>query len=272
MSSALPARTAAGRKVFKNFFVKNRLPDDFTARLPPVRTTAFDVIGITHPALPPMKTPALLALTLALALPSLKADIVFGNLAAYNNSGGTASAITGTNTGKAIGFTMGTTGYDITSVTLRLLDVGNDLSTDLPAITIWSSDGNVPIAQVGSVFINPVSYTPTAGTNYTFTPAASLTLAANQSYFLVVRGNNTATNFTWMNGSPTVTPTGVAGTAIARFGTATPPPNWTGSSSNFNWFQIDGTVVSAIPEPSTYALAIGGMTLGLSVLRRRSRG
>jgi hypothetical protein len=218
-----------------------------------------------------MKISSLLALTLALALPALKADIVFGNLGAYNNSTGASSAIIGTNTGKAVGFTMGSTGYDITSVTLRLLNVGNDSVNDLPSITIWTGDGNVPVAQVGGVFTNPVSYTPATGTNYTFTPAASITLAANQSYFLVVRGNNTATNFTWLNGSPTVTPTGVAGTAIARFGSGTPPSSWTSSSSNFNWFQIEGTVVSAIPEPSTYALVIGGLTLGLAFWRRPGR-
>ncbi|MDF3059245.1 MAG: hypothetical protein K0R17_3460 [Rariglobus sp.] len=218
-----------------------------------------------------MKIPALLTLALALALPSLKADIVFGNLAALTN-GGATTVIQGTNgTGKAIGFTMGTSSYEITSVTLRLLNVGNDLSTDVPLITIWTSNGNKPMVQVGGTFTNPTSYTPLTSTNYTFTPASTITLDANQSYFLVVRGNNAATSFDWLAGSPTVAPTGVAGSAISRFGLNTSVPNYSSASSVYNWFQIDGTAISVIPEPSTYAVFIGISVLGLAIYRRRSR-
>ncbi len=215
-----------------------------------------------------MKIPALFAFVLALFLPSLKADIVLGNLAAYTNSNGTASIISGTATGKAVGFTMGNSSYEITSVVLRLIDVGNDLSTDLPQIAIWTSNGNTPVALVGSTFTNPVSYTPGSAANYTFTPAATLTLDANQSYFLVVRGNNAAATFSWLNGSPTVSPSGIAGLAIGRFGNTTAVTNWSSASSNFNWFEINGTA-SAVPEPSTYALAAGLGAAGLAAWRRR---
>lgn len=200
-----------------------------------------------------------------------QAAIVIGNLSSFTNDNGTASAVVGTGSGKAIGFTMGADSYTIDSVLLRLRDVGNNLSTDLPLITIWTSNGTSPVAQVGDILTNPVSFTPASAVNYTFTTAATITLEANQSYFLVVRGNNSATNFNWLNGSPTVAPTGIASSAIGRFGTAQPVPNWTSSSSNFNWFQINGTVVSAIPEPSSFALFAGAAGLGLVATRRRSR-
>jgi hypothetical protein len=219
-----------------------------------------------------MKTSFLLALALALTAPSLQATIVFGNLASLTN-GGVSSPIIGTDlSGKAIGFTMGDDSYEITSVTLRLLDVGDVPSVDQPLVTIWTSNGTKPIAQVGAAFTNPVSYTPTTSTNYSFTPTASITLSANQSYFLVVRGNNTDANFSWLAGSPTVVPTGIAGSAIARFGSQNAPvTSYTTSSGNFNWFQIDGTLISSVPEPSTYAAFAGIAMLGLALHRRRPR-
>jgi hypothetical protein len=215
-----------------------------------------------------MKTPILLAFALAFTLPSLQATIIYGNLSALTN-GGNNTQIEGTNgVGKAVGFTMGDTSYDLTSVTLRLFAAG-DNALDKPLITLWTSDGNKPVAQVGDTFTNPVSYTPTVSTNYTFTPVAPITLDANQSYFVVVRGIDATTSFQWLAGTTSIPPTGVAATSgIYRFGLNTSVPNYTGSSSVLNWFQIDGTAISNIPEPSTYAALAGIAMLGLAFHRR----
>ncbi|MDF3058905.1 MAG: hypothetical protein K0R17_3120 [Rariglobus sp.] len=197
-----------------------------------------------------------------------RADIIFGNLASRTNDNGSSASITGSNgAGRAIGFTMGNDSYDISNITLRLSFVAEN-ALDVPLVSIWTSDGTKPVTQVGGAFTNPVFGT-TSG-NFTFTPAASITLESDEKYFLVVQAGSSTANFVWLNGSPTIAPTGVAGTAISRFGTSSTgnATLFNQTSSNFFWFQINGTV-SAIPEPSTYATLIGGLSLGWVVLRRR---
>lgn len=210
---------------------------------------------------------------LALALPllltvSVRADIIFGNLP--NSSDGAQSGINNTS-GKAIGFTMAGNSYDLTSVTLRLNSVGQT-ANDVPLVRIYTSSGTAPSVSLGTL-TNP-TFNPTGTSNYVFTPAASITLAAGTSYFLVVYQAVSAspdTGFNWLAGSPSVTPTSVAGiatTPTALFGSSN-PTTWTSSSSTYNWFQIDGTL-SAIPEPGTYAMAAGAAALAMcGVLRRR---
>lgn len=211
-----------------------------------------------------MKKLALIALLAACAIPVVQAEIIFGNLAGYNNSSGTASNITSAG-GKAIGFTMAETDYEVTSVSLRLADTAN-VAGDYPKVTIWTNDGaNKPGVQVGDIFINP-SLAPAAAT-FTFTPASTITLSANASYFLVVQNGTASASFNWLNGSPTVAPTGVASTGITRYGSSPNPQDYTGASGNFNWFQIEGT--SLIPEPSTYTALLGVGSLGFVLLRRR---
>lgn len=219
----------------------------------------------------------LLPLALALAIPcTAPAAVIIGNLSAFTNDGGQSgngSVITGGtfSSGKAIGFTMPSTAYFLDSVTLRLDNLVG--TTDAPTVSIWTSNGSNPVTQV-AVLNNPGAFFGDVNTNYVFTPATSLTLQSATSYFIVVQQLNPAasgdTAFNWLNGNPTVAPTGIASSAIARFGPVANnnPASFTSTSGQFNWFQVEGT---AIPEPSSFAALAGFAALSLVASRRRRR-
>ncbi|HEY8966478.1 MAG TPA: PEP-CTERM sorting domain-containing protein [Candidatus Methylacidiphilales bacterium] len=231
----------------------------------------------------------LLVVAAALSALPLRADDIIDNLTHFNTGVGTPSAINSAS-GKAIGFKMDALSFELTSVSLRLSVYGSQ-ATDVPIVQIWSAtlSGStyVPGAVVAS-FDNPTfTYLPNsvaspttnaAFTNYTFSLSASnptVTLSANTAYFLVVSGQlnvNGAAAY-WGNGSPTVAPTGAnAVLTNVVFGANANPATWNSSSSNYNWFEIDGTAL-AVPEPSTWAfLGLGGgiALLGLRSVRRRA--
>ncbi|TSJ76786.1 choice-of-anchor R domain-containing protein [Rariglobus hedericola] len=244
-----------------------------------------------------MQTPRLtsslliLAALCTLCVGSVRADIIFGNLAGYTNDGGQSGAGSQINavnsggsnmvTGKGIGFTMGLTSYSVTSLTLRLNNVNDNPGVDVPTVSIYTANagtaGSGSAGQANTLvgtFTNPTLNAGTTAANYTFTPAASITLNASTRYLIIVRQLNFVTDtvqeFNWLNGNGTVAPTGVAGSGYAVFGGTSNPASWTSSSSQFNWFQIDGTV-SAVPEPSTYAALAGIASLGLVLIRRSRR-
>ena len=213
----------------------------------------------------------------AAALPA-HAAIIFGNLEAYTSDTTQSSLISGINyspanpaedeaeqyLGKSLGFTMGAEAYTVTTLTLRLDNVNG--TTDSPTVRIYTNNGsNAPGTFVGG-FINPATFNGTAETNYEFIADGTFTLNPSASYFIVVQQLNTAEGdrgFHWQNGSPTITPTGVANTPVARFGGGIDPSSHTQSSGQFNWFELQG---NAVPEPSTGLLGALGM---MALLRRR---
>ena len=237
----------------------------------------------------------ILASLCALCVGSVRADIIFGNLAggAYTNDGGQNGAgtvisanndVNGNNTtlGKGIGFTMGLTTYNVTSLTLRLNNVNDNPGVDVPTVSIYTTRTGTPannssngqaLSLLGT-FTNPSFTAGITAANYTFTPAASITLNAGTRYLIIVRQANFVANttqeFNWLNGNPTVAPTGVAGSAYAVYGTTSTPSNWNLVTTQYNWFQLEGTV-SAVPEPGTYAALAGVVSLALVVMRRSRR-
>ncbi|MET0262677.1 MAG: choice-of-anchor R domain-containing protein [Rariglobus sp.] len=243
---------------------------------------------------PRLKTSFLvLTVLLAFCTSSVRADIIFGNLGGYTNDGGQGGVGTPINAvndsggnnsvlGKGVGFTMGLAAYDVTSITLRLNNVNDTPGVDVPTVAIYTTRTGTPTngssqAQALSLlgtFNNPSFTAGSTAANYTFTPAAPITLNAGTRYLIIVRQANfvpnTTQEFNWLNGNPTVTPAGVAGSAYAVYGTSSTPSTWNQTTAQYNWFQIEGTV-SAIPEPGTYAMLLGAAALAFTVTRRSRR-
>jgi hypothetical protein len=174
-----------------------------------------------------------------------------------------ASAPLGTYTGLSAGesFTTGAQSYTFSSVVanLRLL-VGS--STNLAA-GIYSNSGGTPGSLLATLTVP--SMTLNSRSNFSFTASTSLTLAASTTYWFVVGPSTSTTSLvdaTWYTGT---SGTGLATAALNSNGLSL--GSWVpdlGSASLS--YQING---SAIPEPSTYAMATGAMALGFVVWRRR---
>ena len=228
-----------------------------------------------------MRSPLATLAILVLCITPLRADIIFGNLAAYTNDSASSQVNSdghGAYLGKSISFLMGTTDYSVTDLTLRLANVNDTPGVDIPTVSIYTANSSgVPVALVGT-FTNPAFTSGATAVAYVFTPASLITLNANTRYAVVVQQLNvvpsTVEEFNWTNGGSTVAPTGAGGvvaSGIARFGqtSSTSPTAMTSSSSQYNWFQLTGT--AAIPEPGTSAALAGAASLALVLLRRSRR-
>lgn len=114
----------------------------------------------------------------------------------------------------------------------------------------------------------------TAGT-HSYSPASPTTLSANTTYYLVATAPTLSISREHFHISTTSTTDedagGIAGWRIDN-------TRWeSGNAGIAPWTQLSGDVpqfsltVSAVPEPSTYALLLGIAGLGTAWLRRRSR-
>ncbi len=225
-----------------------------------------------------MRSTLLFLALLSLFTASLRADIIFGNLSGFTNDNGQSGGGTtiSPTSGKAIGFTMAAASYELTSVTLRLRNIAQ-VGTDVPLVRLYTNAAGIPGTSLGTL-TNPAFVNQTTATNYVFTPAASITLNAGVSYFIVVlqaASSSPDLGFNWLNGDPTVTPTsaaGIATTPTAVFGSSNNPGTWSAGSTsgNYNWFQIDGTL-AAVPEPGSFATLAGAAVLALGCFVRSRR-
>lgn len=206
-----------------------------------------------------------LALALILTASAAQAAVIIGNL-----STGITSLGSNINTTeeKAAVFTMGSQAYTVESVTLRLS--GYDTATDVARVGFFLEGANdlTPGAQVGSILTAPSSISNNAAP-FTFLPSGSLTLQANTKYWLLVdRG---AGDFRWVGNSstPPVTPSGTAAT-FDYFRVSTTNGSQYVSSGLINAFRINGTQVTAVPEPGTF-LPAAALVMGALLRRRRPR-
>jgi hypothetical protein len=205
-----------------------------------------------------MKSLIILATALSLTVTALqsRAAVIIGNLPPTND--GTGTGLNGA-TQKAMVFTMDSTAYTVDTVILRLQDYST-AAGDAASVGFFLDNGagTNTGAATGSL-LAPDSASDAVG-DFTFLPAAPITLAANTTYWLLV--DRLAGDFAWKASAPALTPTG-AGATFSFARNSTNDGASYGNSSFLNSFQINGT---SVPEPSTALLGMLG--LGALILRR----
>ena len=183
----------------------------------------------------------------------------------------------------AQGFTMGSTSYQMTSLDLGLRFNNGDFAA--LEVGLYSSLPNASSTPVAT-FTSPTLSDGPAIFNFKVV-GSQYTLAANATYWVVVKYNPVGDLFTWMFAdnqdvpdpqppvlNQTYTPfaQNSSGISYATNGTQaynTVTTTWTNYSSSPNYSGLRYTI--NVPEPSTYALgAIGTLVMG-TVARRRTR-
>jgi len=180
-----------------------------------------------------------LAVFVAASAPPAAADVIISNMPGNDGTGtmlnGDASTV---DNSKAAGFTMPAgSDYFLDNVTMRIeiLDAANS-----PVIQIWSDSGGLPSASLMTL-TNP-TFTIGGVATYVFTPPSQLTLQAGQTYWVLIYNDSAGSDsFEWYANSPAITPTGIATSAGYRYSTGPPPP--TGTSSYYNSYEVNGSLV-----------------------------
>lgn len=225
-----------------------------------------------------MKTPSasflgLLALPLLSLVPGeSSAAVIFST---YNgNVSGTASGLDGA--GKAVGFTMGSESYTLSSVSIWLTSSSTvTLTSTNIAVEFYTNDGgNTPGTFIAGFASTPGTQVGTTATEVTFAPSTTLTLSAGTSYWVTVKAINTA-HIGWASSSPQPSSYSSAGVQLITpsiFGSGaggglsgSNPSNWATASGTYNTLTLN-----AVPEPGTAGLLVAGSLL-LAVRRRGLR-
>lgn len=204
-----------------------------------------------------------LALLLAAAPMVCRAEVVYNNLAqasAGSDGVGTGGLVQGP---LYDSFSTGTgSGFQLTSVQLLLSNGGGSAGTT--SIGIYNNDAGTSPPSPGSLFatigtVTDSSLSGTAGVR-NVSLGSPLSLAASTRYWVGLSTSNNASMQWWYAASGTGT--GVANEFFS---------NSTGNYANAGDrpYQM---LVTVVPEPSLYALALVGLAFGGSVVfRRRTR-
>ncbi len=200
---------------------------------------------------------ALLATTLAFSS-SAEAINLIGNLPS-NNFDGTAIGIPSSQAQSAVGFTLPVgVGYQLDSIVLRLSSYSTTFGGDVALLQIYADATKTSTSPLGatlqSVFFNNATSNSDLDNNFTFTPTANFTFAADTRYWLLV--DSTSGAYGWNGSNPAVTPTGVA-----TFNSYQRSTNDGGSYFNqtvFNSFQVNATPVPFDFSPQFGIAVLGG--------------
>jgi len=193
------------------------------------------------------------------------AEVIIGNLSTFPTSAsgsytvGYDGLLGFSSSSIAYGFTMGEQSYSVGSVVLQLNYYNTDADVADTRIGIFADDGGKPGSTlIGSYLTNPAS---ASGENdFTFT-AVDVTLAAGTRYWLVASAENTS-SFAWEAGDATLAPSGIGATDYGmQLNTGL---GW--SSGNDSRAALE---INAVPEPSTWAFTLFGLTALAAFLKRR---
>jgi len=181
----------------------------------------------------------------------------------------------------AQGFTMGSTSYDLASVQIGLFFPGAGSYGSI-SVGLYTDSGGSPNTAGSPIatFTSPTFSTDPEVYQFNYT-GPTLSLAANSTYWLVVKNNGTGDLFSWyyakdeVNDPPTppaqIAPTAQNGSGVTYAGTKgydTLAPGWFNFSSPQEGLRYS---VNVVPEPSTYALGLAGTLVLGTIARRRNR-
>jgi|ERR1017187_7287082 hypothetical protein len=165
----------------------------------------------------------------------------------------------------AFSFTTPATAYTLNNVIVPLF--GYDPTGDTVLLGFYTDTG-VPGTLVGSLLTNPAGQGAVTS-DYTFTPASTITFSPNTTYWMVF-GVDAGTVYFQQSSLTGTTPIG-----DATFGNF----KLTGNSGA-NWFDYTATMggqfefqinATAVPEPSTYAALTSAAVLVFAAYRRRQK-
>jgi hypothetical protein len=224
---------------------------------------------------------AVFGLVTALAISSARADSIFSNLGignGYNTS--TFNVVRGATSEPPFGsadqanaFTVGPTDYVFTSAQLALDYCGGGVlhgcggTNEVDILLLSNTSDNLPgtvLQTIRLTGIPDIGY-PSSGALVTAKAVAPLTLKAGTTYWLGATVLAPDSYFAWF-----VNNTGDHLFAIRQNGGAWNPPSYPLAAAGA--FQIDGTPVSPVPEPSGLLLIGTGLLGVVGAVRRKLLG
>jgi len=175
-------------------------------------------------------------------------------------------------------FTTGSTGATVRSIGLPWTSVSTPLDTDSGRNTTMRLDtnsGGLPGVLQGTL---STIYEDTNAKILYVTDETGVTLNANTDYWFVAAPTAGSQNFTYPYANTLTYTGGIPGYSVPTTGGSAFSTNQGGSFSSFTrgplLVQMRTDVVSAVPEPSTGALAalvLGGTALGVARRRRKQQ-
>lgn len=154
--------------------------------------------------------------------------------------------------------------YELVSVTLTIAGADNNSGNFF--VALFSDDSGQPDS---SMQILSGEANPETGGDYTYTPSSTVTLLPSTTYHLVTGVSSGAGAYRWgyTNSSSETNSGGITWT-IADLGSESSDSgsSWVTSVAAVQMFSV---TVSPVPEPQTYAVWLGVISLGWVVLRRR---
>ena len=196
---------------------------------------------------PPRLPAALLTIFLILSVPSLThADVILSS----NLSSVTAGVETASGTNYlAASFATDSSTYSLSSVTLLL---AASSSADLAEVDLYSDDGYEPASLLATISASSPSSTTLAPQQFT---ASGLTLAANSTYWIVLKAVDTSSiNWGWTS-DDTGAGTGFEGQWSEYLNLGNGTSYWASSSDYPLRMEVAALAeTSSIPEPKTFWL------------------